>query len=229
MQRMTKSKKVIEKLFKRGKVYTVAEAVEIFHKLPKRNFVETVEGHLNLNIDPRKEQVRSATSLPHGTGRKIRIAVFAQGAEAEAAKNAGADIVGMEDLAEQIEAGQINFETLIAVPGAMRLVGKLGTILGPRGLMPNPKVGTVTTDVAGAVAKEKAGQVRYRADKGGTVHFPLGKINFTAEQIAQNLNAVMVDIKKAKPSTSKGIYLKKLVLSTTMGPGLLIDLASLDA
>jgi large subunit ribosomal protein L1 len=229
MKNKTKSRKAIEQLLEKGKAnYTVQEAVDLFQKLPPRKFIETVEVHANLGIDTRREQVRSATSLPHGTGRQVRVAVFAQGADAEAALAAGADLVGMEDLAEKIEAGQIDFETLIAVPAAMRIVGKLGTILGPKGLMPNPKVGTVTTDVAAAVLKEKAGQVRYRADKAGIVHCALGKITFTAEQILQNLQAVLTDIKKVKPSTAKGVYIKKVTLSTTMGPGVVIDMASLD-
>ena len=185
---------------------------------------------LILGVDPRKsdQAVRGASSLPHGTGKDVRVAVFTQGANAEAAKEAGADIVGMEDLAEQVKGGMMDFDVVIAHPDAMRVVGQLGQVLGPRGLMPNPKAGTVTPNVAGAVKNAKAGQVRYRADKGGIIHGGIGKISFDANAIKENLEALLNDLKKVKPSTAKGVYLKKVSLSTTMGPGLNIDLSTLD-
>lgn len=212
-----------------NKVYTVVEAVSLLKTLSTVKFTESVDVSVNLGIDPRKSDqvVRGAVVLPHGVGRVPRVAVFAQGANAEAAKAAGADIVGFEDLSETIKSGQIEFDVLIATPDAMRFIGQLGQILGPRGLMPNPKVGTVTTDVSTAVGNAKSGQVRYRADKGGIVHCTIGKVNFETEQLQQNLEALLAALKKAKPSTSKGVYFKKLCLSTTMGPGLPVSLTSL--
>lgn len=214
-----------------GKTYGITEAASLLADLSKVKFKESIDVAINLGIDPKKsdQNVRGASVLPHGTGKTVRVAVFAQGSNAEAAKAAGADIVGFDDLAERIQAGELNFDVVIATPDAMRVVGKLGTVLGPRGLMPNPKVGTVTPDVAGAVRNAKAGQVRYRADKGGIVHCRVGQVGFSADQIKENVEALISDLKKIKPSTSKGIYLKKITLSSTMGPGLVIDQASLAA
>lgn len=214
-----------------GKQYPVIEALKLIKDISFAKFNESVDVSINLGIDTRKSDqvVRGATVLPFGTGRSARVAVFAQGANAEAAKQAGADIVGFEDLAETIKAGNMDFDVLIASPDAMRIVGTLGQILGPRGLMPNPKVGTVTADVAGAVKNAKAGQVRYRADKAGIVNSTIGKVSFEAEQLQQNLDALLADLKKVKPSSAKGIYMKKITLSSTMGPGLLIDLNTVAA
>lgn len=230
MSRITKRRKVINEKVSIGKTYSVTEAFELLKSLPVLKFVEAVDVSVNLGIDTRKsdQTVRGAVILPHGTGKKVRVGVFAQGEQAENAKNAGAEVVGFEDLAEKIKKGEMDFDVLIATPDAMRLVGQLGQILGPRGLMPNPKVGTVSADVATAVKNAKAGQVSYRADKGGVVHCTIGKINFATDALKENLMALMADLKKAKPSSSKGIYIKKVVISSTMGPGLLIDQASLE-
>lgn len=231
MAKVSKRQAAIKAQLVPGKFYSIAEAVSLLSALPPAKFKESIDVAVNLGIDPRKSDqvVRGATVLPAGTGKTVRVAVFAQGANAEAAKAAGADIVGFDDLAESILAGNLNFDVVIASPDAMRVVGKLGTVLGPRGLMPNPKVGTVTPDVAGAVRNAKAGQARYRVDKGGIIHAAVGQLGFTAEAIQQNVEALVSDLKKAKPATSKGVYLKKVTLSTTMGPGLAIDLASLGA
>lgn len=231
MAKISKRQAAIKAQLIPGKLYTVDEAVSFLGKLPPAKFKESIDVSVNLGIDPRKSDqvVRGATVLPAGTGKTVRVAVFAQGANAEAAKAAGADIVGFDDLAESIQAGNLDFDVVIASPDAMRVVGKLGTILGPRGLMPNPKVGTVTADVVTAVKNAKSGQVRYRVDKGGIIHCAVGQIGFTSDAIRQNVEALVSDLKKAKPSTSKGVYLKKVTLSTTMGPGLAIDLGSLDA
>jgi large subunit ribosomal protein L1 len=212
------------------KEYEINEAVALLQELATAKFVESVDVAVNLGIDARKsdQNVRGATVLPHGTGRDIRVAVFTQGANAEAAKEAGADIVGMEDLAEQVKKGEMNFDVVVASPDAMRVVGQLGTILGPRGLMPNPKVGTVTPNVAEAVKNAKAGQVRYRNDKNGIIHTTIGKANFSAEQIKENLEALLVALKKAKPSSAKGTFLKKVSISTTMGAGVAVDQGSLN-
>jgi large subunit ribosomal protein L1 len=200
-------------------------------ELASAKFVESVDVAINLGIDPSKSDqvVRGATVLPAGTGKKIRVAVFTQGANAEAAKAAGADVVGMEDLAERIQGGELNFDVVIASPDAMRVVGKLGQILGPRGLMPNPKVGTVSPDVAGAVKNAKAGQVRYKADKAGTVHCQIGNVSFEVDALKQNLTALLTDLSKAKPAASKGVFLKKVSVSSTMGPGVLVDQTSVLA
>ncbi|EDN70846.1 Ribosomal protein L1 [Beggiatoa sp. PS] len=197
--------------------------------LPRAKFNESIDVSINLGVDVRKSDqvVRSATVLPHGTGKSVRVAVFAQGTNAAAAQEAGADIVGFEDLAQQIKNGFLEFDVVIASPDAMRLVGQLGRILGPRGLMPNPKVGTVTPDVATAVSNAKRGQVRYRTDKAGIIHCCIGNITFSSEALCQNLQALITDLQKAKPSTSKGVYLKKITVSTTMGAGLAIDQNSL--
>jgi len=212
------------------KAYPLEEAVSLLKELATAKFNETVEVAVNLGVDARKsdQAVRGATTLPHGTGSEVRVAVFTQGEAAEKAKAAGADFVGMEDLAEQIKGGMMDFDVVVASPDAMRVVGQLGQVLGPRGLMPNPKTGTVTPDVETAVKNAKAGQMRYRTDKNGIIHGGIGKVNFELEALRGNLEAVLADLKKAKPSTSKGIYLKKISLSTTMGPGVTIDQASLD-
>ena len=230
MAKLTKRQKVIATQVDSTKVYSLEDAVALLNGLPAVKFKESLDVSVNLGVDPRKSDqvVRGATTLPAGTGKTVRVAVFAQGAAAEAAKAEGADIVGMDDLAESIQAGNLNFDVVIAAPDAMRVVGKLGTILGPRGLMPNPKVGTVTPDVATAVKNAKAGQARYRVDKGGIIHAAVGQVGFTAEAIRQNVEALVADLKKAKPATSKGIYLKKITLSSTMGPGLSIDVASVS-
>jgi large subunit ribosomal protein L1 len=212
------------------KEYGITEAVALLKELATAKFVESVDVAVNLGIDARKsdQNVRGATVLPNGTGRTVRVAVFTQGANAEAAKAAGADLVGMEDLADQIKKGEMNFDVVIASPDAMRVVGQLGQILGPRGLMPNPKVGTVTPNVVEAVNNAKAGQVRYRNDKNGIIHTTLGKVDFTTEQLQQNLEALLSALKKAKPSTSKGQFIKKVSISTTMGAGVAVDQATLD-
>jgi large subunit ribosomal protein L1 len=213
------------------KTYTVAEAVSILKEVATVKFSESVDIAINLGIDARKsdQNVRGATVLPNGTGKTVRVAVFTQGANAEKAKEAGADVVGMEDLMAQVKGGDLNFDVVIASPDAMRIVGQLGQILGPRGLMPNPKVGTVTPDVATAVKNAKAGQVRYRNDKNGIIHCSLGKVEFDEKSITENLAALVVDLKKAKPANAKGVYLKKATLSTTMGPGITVDLSGIDA
>ncbi|MGL5291837.1 MAG: 50S ribosomal protein L1 [Vibrionaceae bacterium] len=231
MAKLTKRMRVIREKVDVTKEYDINEAVALLKELATAKFVESVDVSVNLGIDARKtdQNVRGATVLPHGTGRNVRVAVFTQGANAEAAKNAGADIVGMEDLADQIKKGEMNFDVVIASPDAMRVVGQLGTILGPRGLMPNPKVGTVTPNVADAVKNAKAGQVRYRNDKNGIIHTTLGKIDFDAAAIKGNLEALLVALKKAKPSSAKGSYIKKVSISTTMGAGVAVDQNSLDA
>jgi large subunit ribosomal protein L1 len=231
MAKLTKRVKAIREKVQPGKIYAIDEAFELLKVCSSVKFVESVDVAVNLGVDPRKsdQAVRGATVMPHGTGKTVRVAVFAQGANAEAAKEAGADIVGMDDLAAQVKAGQLDFDVVIASPDAMRVVGQLGQILGPRGLMPNPKVGTVTPDVAGAVRNAKAGQVRYRTDKKGIIHCTLGKINFEPTALKENLEALLADLKKIKPATSKGVYLKKITVSTTMGPGLLVDQNSLAA
>ncbi len=229
MAKLSKRQKLINEKVSVTKQYAIDEALALLKELSSVKFTETVDVSVNLGIDPRKsdQAVRGATTLPHGTGKTVRVAVFTQGAAAEAAKAAGADLVGMEDLAEQVKAGQMDFDVVIADPAAMRVVGQLGQILGPRGLMPNPKTGTVTPDVATAVKNAKAGQVRYRADKGGIIHGGIGSLSFDVNAIKENLEALVADLKKAKPSTSKGVYLKKISISTTMGPGLTIDQGSL--
>jgi large subunit ribosomal protein L1 len=225
MAKLSKRIQAIKEKVEHGKVYSINEAIDLLKSLPAVKFTESLDVSVNLGVDPRKSDqvVRGSTVLPHGTGKDIRVAVFTQGANATAAEEAGADIVGFEDLAEQVKKGDLNFDVVIASPDAMRIVGTLGKILGPRGLMPNPKVGTVTADVAAAVKNAKAGQVRYRTDKAGIIHCSLGKINFSNEAIQENLQALIADLNKAKPSTSKGVYMKKVTLSTTMGPGIAID------
>lgn len=229
MSKLSKRRKAIFEKVEQGRLYPAKEAFELLTSLPRAKFTEAVEAAVNLGVDPRKSDqiVRGASVLPNGTGRTVRVAVFAQGADADKAKAAGADIVGFEDLAEQVKAGQIDFDVVIATPGAMRVVGQLGPVLGPRGLMPNPKVGTVTADVEKAVSQVKSGQVRYRTDKAGIIHCRIGSVEFSADALAQNLSALIADLNKAKPSSSKGVYLKKVTVSTTMGPGLTVDHASL--
>jgi large subunit ribosomal protein L1 len=229
MAKITKRQRAIKEKVDSSKQYSINDAISLLKELSNVKFAETVDVAISLGIDPRKsdQSVRGATTLPHGNGKSVRVAVFTQGANADAAKAAGAEFVGMDELAAEIKAGKMDFDVVIASPDAMRVVGQLGQVLGPRGLMPNPKTGTVTTDVVTAVKNAKAGQVRYRAEKGGIVHGGLGKVSFDAVAIKENLEALVNDLKKAKPATSKGIYLKKISLSTTMGPGLVIDQASL--
>lgn len=230
MAKLTKRQRAISEKVQAGKLYSVQDAVALLQDVSSVKFPETVDVAINLGIDARKSDqvVRGATTLPNGTGKDVRVCVFAQGAAAEAATAAGADLVGMDDLAEDIKAGNMNFDVVIASPDAMRVVGMLGKILGPRGLMPNPKTGTVTPDVASAVKNAKAGQVRFRADKNGIVHGGIGSVKFAPEAIKENLEALIADIKKLKPASAKGVYLKKVTLSTTMGPGVLVDQASLE-
>ena len=215
----------------RNKLYPIVDALNLVKEGATAKFNESVDAVINLGIDPRKSDqlVRGAIVLPNGTGKSVRVAVFAQGAQAEAAKAAGADIVGFEDLAEQVKGGMLDFDVAIATPDAMRIVGALGQVLGPRGLMPNPKVGTVTPDAATAVKNAKAGQVQYRTDKGGIVHCTIGRASFTTEQLQGNLSALVEALNKAKPASSKGVYLKKLSVSSTMGPGVRVDQASVAA
>jgi len=225
MAKLSKRAQLIREKVDSTKAYSLEEAVALLAELSTVKFNESLDVAINLGVDPRKSDqvVRGATVMPNGTGKDVRVAVFTQGANADAAKEAGADIVGMDDLAEQVKKGQLDFDVVIASPDAMRVVGQLGQILGPRGLMPNPKVGTVTPDVATAVKNAKAGQVRFRTDKNGIIHTTLGKVDFDANAIKGNLEALVADLKRLKPSTSKGIYFKKMTLSSTMGPGLTLD------
>jgi large subunit ribosomal protein L1 len=229
MAKLSKKAKLIKSKVDRAKQYSITEAVQILKELGTAKFNEAIDVSVNLGVDPRKsdQNVRGATVLPNGTGKTVRVAVFTQGPNAEAAKAAGADIVGMDDLGELVKKGEMNFDVVIASPDAMRVVGQLGQILGPRGLMPNPKVGTVTADVATAVKNAKSGQVRYRTDKGGIIHCTLGKVTFDAAAIQGNLEALLSDLRKAKPTAAKGIYIKKITLSSTMGPGLWLDPSSI--
>ena len=230
MAKLTKRQKAIAEKIEAGKAYNFEEAATLLASLPAAKFVESYDIAVNLGVDPRKSDqvVRSATVLPHGTGKTVRVAVFTQGPAAEAALAAGADRVGMDDLAAEMKGGDLNYDVGIASPDAMRVVGQLGQVLGPRGLMPNPKVGTVTPDVATAVKNAKAGQVRYRTDKNGIIHTSVGKIGFEAGKLKENVEALIADLKRIKPASSKGIYVKRVTLSTTMGPGLVIDQSSLD-
>ena len=229
MAKLSKRAKAIREKTEPGKQYAIDEALGMLSQLSSVKFKESVDVSVNLGVDPRKSDqvVRSSTVLPHGTGKTVRVAVFTQGANADAAREAGADIVGMDDLADSVKAGNMDFDVVIASPDAMRVVGQLGQILGPRGLMPNPKVGTVTPDVATAVRNAKAGQVRYRTDKAGIIHCSIGKVDFKVDALRENLLALLADLGKLKPSTAKGIYMKKITVSTTMGPGLIVDQASL--
>ena len=227
MAKLSKKKKAIAEKYDLSKTYQIEEAMALVLEMPKAKFLESVDVAVNLGVDPRKSDqvVRGSTVLPHGTGKSVRVAVFAQGENAEKAKAAGADIVGFEDLADDIKKGNMNFDVVIATPDAMRVVGALGQILGPRGLMPNPKVGTVTPDVAGAVKNAKAGQVRYRTDKSGIIHCSIGNAEFAVDKLKENLEALISDLKKAKPASAKGQYLKNVTVSTTMGAGVAIDAA----
>ncbi|MFB2763669.1 50S ribosomal protein L1 [Marinobacter shengliensis] len=231
MAKLSKRQKLIREKVDSTRAYSVDEAVALLAELGQNvKFKESVDVAVNLGVDARKSDqvVRSSTVLPHGTGKSVRVAVFTQGANAEKATAAGADIVGMDDLADEVKKGNMDFDVVIATPDAMRVVGQLGQILGPRGLMPNPKVGTVTADVETAVKNAKAGQVRYRTDKNGIIHAPLGNVEFSAQNIKENLEALVADLKKAKPASSKGVYLKKITISSTMGPGLTIDQGTLS-
>lgn len=220
----------IREKLKGAGAFAIDDALAFVKENASAKFVESIDVSINLGVDPRKSDqvVRSSTVMPNGTGKTVRVAVFAQGANADAAKEAGADVIGFEDLAEDIKKGNMDFDVVIATPDAMRIVGQLGQVLGPRGLMPNPKVGTVTPNVAEAVKNAKAGQVRYRTDKNGIIHAPLGNVEFSAQNIKENLEALVADLKKAKPASSKGVYLKKITISSTMGPGLTIDQGTLS-
>lgn len=228
MAKLSKKAKMIRSKVDKSRQYSLSEALLLLKEFANSKFDEAVDVSVNLGIDPRKsdQNVRGASVLPHGTGKTVRVAVFTQGPNADAAVQAGADIVGMDDLADKVKKGEMDFDVVIASPDAMRVVGQLGQILGPRGLMPNPKVGTVTPDVATAVANAKSGQVRYRADKAGIVHCSIGKVSFDEALIQQNLEFLIADLKKAKPSAAKGVYFKKISLSSTMGPGLCVDQSS---
>lgn len=230
MAKLSKRQKAIADKVQANKAYNFEEAAALLAEVSNVKFVESFDVAVNLGVDPRKSDqvVRGATLLPHGTGKTVRVAVFTQGANAEAALAAGADKVGMDDLAADMKAGNLDYDVVIASPDAMRVVGQLGQLLGPRGLMPNPKVGTVSADVGTAVKNAKAGQVRYRTDKNGIIHCSVGKVGFDAAKLKENVEALIADLKKAKPSTSKGVYLKRVSLSTTMGPGVQIDQASLS-
>ena len=230
MAKLSKRIKAIREKVNSTQVYAIDEALALLKDLPKVKFTESVDVAVNLGVDPRKSDqvVRGSTVLPNGTGKTVRVAVFAQGENADKAKAAGADVVGFEDLAEDVKKGNMNFDVVIATPDAMRVVGALGQILGPRGLMPNPKVGTVTPDVETAVKNAKGGQVRYRTDKSGIIHASIGNVDFAVDALRENLNVLLADLVKAKPSSAKGQYLKKVSVSTTMGPGVQVDQASLS-
>ena len=230
MAKMSKRAKAVSEKLEAGKLYAIDDAFGMLKEIPHAKFVESIDVSVNLGVDPRKSDqvVRGSTVLPNGTGKTVRVAVFTQGANVDAAKEAGADIVGMDDLADEVKKGNMDFDVVIASPDAMRVVGQLGQILGPRGLMPNPKVGTVTPDVATAVKNAKAGQVRYRTDKAGIIHCSIGKVDFEINALRENLQALLADLQKAKPSSAKGIYMKKVTVSTTMGPGVSVDQATLS-
>ena len=229
MARLSKRARAAREKFNTGQAYPMLDALNLLKENAAAKFDETVEVAINLGVDPRKSDqiVRGSTVLPRGTGKTVKVAVFAQGEQADEAKAAGAEYTGMQDLAEQVQGGMMDFSVVIAAPDAMPVVGKLGKLLGPRGLMPNPKVGTVTKDTGQAVRNAKAGQVRYRTDKNGIIHCGIGKTSFAAEALKDNLDTLLADLKKAKPSASKGVYLKKISLSTTMGPGIVVDQSAL--
>jgi len=230
MTARSKRVRALREKFDRDTLQPIDDALNLVKEMATAKFPESVDASVNLGVDPRKSDqvVRGSTVLPHGTGKSVRVAVFAQGAAADAASEAGADLVGMDDLAEQVKKGELNFDVVVAAPDAMRVVGALGKILGPRGLMPNPKVGTVTPDVGEAVRKAKAGQVQYRTDKAGIIHCRIGTVNFEAAALKENLQALIGDLHKSKPSAAKGVYLRKITLSSTMGPGVQVDKASLE-
>jgi large subunit ribosomal protein L1 len=227
MASLSKRTRAIREKLKPGKTYAPKEAFAFLKELPTAKFREGVDVAVNLGVDAKKsdQAVRGSVVLPHGTGRTVKVAVFTTASHSDAAKQAGADIIGLEDLAEKVKAGDMDFQVVLATPDAMRIVGQLGQILGPRGLMPNPKDGTVTNDIATAVKNAKAGQVRFRIDKGGVVHCPIGKLDFSADNLTQNLETIIAALRKAKPSSSKGIYFKKVTISSTMGPGLVLDIS----
>ena len=229
MARLSKRARAAREKFNTGQAYPMLDALNLLKENAAAKFDETVEVAINLGVDPRKSDqiVRGSTVLPRGTGKTVKVAVFAQGEQADEAKAAGAEYTGMQDLAEQVQGGMMDFSVVIAAPDAMPVVGKLGKLLGPRGLMPNPKTGTVTKDTGQAVRNAKAGQVRYRTDKNGIIHCGIGKTSFAAEALKDNLDTLLADLKKAKPSASKGVYLKKISLSTTMGPGIVVDQSAL--
>ncbi len=228
---MSKRKKAAREKVDSNTAYEIDAALSLVKDLATAKFPESVDVSVNLGVDPRKSDqvVRGSTVLPNGTGKTVRVAVFAQGDNAEKAKSAGADIVGFDDLADSVKGGDLNFDVVIATPDAMRVVGQLGQILGPRGLMPNPKVGTVTADVETAVKNAKAGQVRYRTDKAGIIHCAIGRVDFEVPALKENLEALLADLKKGKPASAKGTYFKKLTVSSTMGPGVAVDRNSVDA
>ncbi len=230
MAKLTKRQKAMRAAVSSTKTYAIDEAITILKSFASAKFSESMDVAVNLGIDPRKSDqvVRGATVLPNGTGKTVRVAVFTQGSNADKAREAGAEFVGMEDLAEQVKGGMMDFDVVIASPDAMRVVGALGTVLGPRGLMPNPKVGTVTPDVANAVKNAKAGQVRFRADKGGVVHTTIGKLAFEPNALKENLVALLSDLQKAKPAAAKGVYMKKVTISSTQGPGVTVDMNSVS-
>ena len=230
MAKRSKRIRAIREALPAGEFQDLDTALSLIKEHASAKFVESVDVSVNLGVDPRKSDqvVRGATVLPHGTGKQARVAVFAQGAAADEAREEGADIVGLEDLAAQIKAGELNFDVVIAAPDTMRVVGQLGRILGPRGLMPNPKVGTVTPNVAEAVRKAKAGQIQYRTDKAGIIHCSIGKVSFEVSALRENLEALLSDLVKAKPSTSKGVYMGKVTVSSTMGPGIAVERTSLS-
>lgn len=229
MAKLTKRQKLFAEKIDPTRFYPVEEALRLIKELANAKFVESVDVAVNLGVDPRRSDqvVRGSTVLPHGTGKQVRVAVFAQGAKAEEAREAGADVVGFEDLAQQMQGGDLNYDVVIATPDAMGVVGRLGPVLGPRGLMPNPRVGTVTPDVAQAVRNAKAGQVRYRTDKAGIIHCTIGKVDFEVEALRENLAALVSDLNRLKPSAAKGVYMRRLTLSSTMGPGVKVDLSTL--
>ena len=230
MARLSKRRKLAREKVDANTAYAIDDALGLVKELASAKFAESIDVCVNLGVDPRKSDqvVRGSTVLPNGTGKTVRVAVFAQGENADKAKSAGADVVGFEDLAETVKGGQMDFDVVIATPDAMRVVGTLGQILGPRGLMPNPKVGTVTADVESAVRNAKAGQVRYRTDKAGIIHCPIGRADFEVPALKENLVALLADLKKAKPASAKGSYLKKLTVTSTMGPGVSVDQATVD-
>ena len=226
---MSKRRRALAEKVERNRSYEATEALDLLKESANPKFDETVEAAVNLGVDPRRSDqvVRGSTVLPNGTGKEVRVAVFATGPQAEAAREAGAELVGMEDLADQVRSGSLDFDVAIAAPAAMKVVGQLGRILGPRGLMPNPKTGTVTDDIAGAVSNAKGGQVQYRTDRAGIIHCPIGKLSFEAPALRENLEALVSDLVRAKPAAAKGVYLRKVTVSSTMGPGVAVDKASL--